>query len=64
MNGLEYLGILIILCTLWFWVGYEMGKRKGFADATKIHFEALDKVFEMLEELAMEEDKDGKTEEA
>ena len=59
MNGLEYFGILIILCTLWFWVGYEMGKRKGFADATKIHFEALNKVFEML---AMGENEDGKKE--
>ena len=59
MNGLEYFGILIILCTLWFWVGYEMGKIKGFADATKIHFEALNKVFEML---AMGENEDGKKE--
>lgn len=57
MNGLEYLGILIILCTLWFWVGYEMGKRKGFADAIKIHFEAMDQFFELI---GMEEDEDGK----
>ena len=58
MNGLEYF-VYIILCIMWFLVGYEMGKRKGFADATKIHFEAMDKFFELI---GMEEDEDGKTE--